>query len=97
MGLLGGAVMSYVSLDIGFGTFLRQLRWFMPGWSFWVGILKAPFFAGIIALCGCYEGLRAARSAESVGQLTTTSVVEAIFLVIVVDAAFSIIFSILGI
>jgi phospholipid/cholesterol/gamma-HCH transport system permease protein len=97
MGLLGGAIMSYFALDIGFGTFLRQLRWFMPGWSFWIGILKAPFFAGIIALCGCYEGLRAARSAESVGQLTTTSVVEAIFLVIVVDAAFSIIFSILGI
>jgi phospholipid/cholesterol/gamma-HCH transport system permease protein len=97
MGLLGGAIMSYFALDIGFTTFLRQLKWFMPGWSFWVGMVKAPFFAGIIAVCGCYEGLRAARSAESVGRLTTTSVVEAIFLVIVVDAAFSIVFSVLGI
>jgi phospholipid/cholesterol/gamma-HCH transport system permease protein len=97
MGLLGGAIMSYFALDIGFTTFLRQLKWFLPGWSFWVGMVKAPFFAGIIAVCGCYEGLRAARSAESVGRLTTTSVVEAIFLVIVVDAVFSVVFSILGI
>jgi phospholipid/cholesterol/gamma-HCH transport system permease protein len=97
MGLLGGAIMSYFALEIGFPTFLRQLKFFMPGWTFWVGMVKAPFFAGIIAVCGCYEGLRAARSAESVGRLTTTSVVEAIFLVIVVDAVFSIVFSILRI
>jgi phospholipid/cholesterol/gamma-HCH transport system permease protein len=97
MGLLGGAIMSYFALEIGFTTFLRQLKWFMPGWSFWVGMLKAPFFAAIIAVCGCYEGLRAERSAESVGRLTTTAVVEAIFLVIVVDAAFSILFSVLRI
>lgn len=97
MGLFGGAVMSWIELGIGFPTFLRQLKWFLPGWTFWLGVLKAPFFAAIIAVCGCYEGLRAARSAESVGRLTTTSVVEAIFLVIVVDAAFSIVFSVLRI
>jgi phospholipid/cholesterol/gamma-HCH transport system permease protein len=97
MGLLGGAIMSYFALDISFVTFLRQLKWFLPGGSFWVGLVKAPFFAGVIATCGCYEGLRAARSAESVGQLTTTAVVEGIFLVIVVDAAFSIVFSVLGV
>jgi len=56
-------------------------------------VLKAPFFAAIIALIGCYEGFQVARSAESVGRLTTLSVVEAIFLVIVTDAAFSVVFS----
>jgi len=63
----------------------------------WFGILKAPTFAGIIALTGCYEGLRVSRSAESVGRLTTRSVVESIFLIIIADAVFSIIFSYLRI
>jgi phospholipid/cholesterol/gamma-HCH transport system permease protein len=97
MGLFGGAIMSWVTLDLTFPGFLRQLHYFLPGWSFWIGVLKAPFFAAIIALTGCYEGLRTERSAESVGQLTTLSVVESIFLVIVVDASFSIAFSQLGI
>src|SRR6202008_5051873 len=55
-------------------------------WSFWIGMIKSPFFAIIIALIGCYEGFQVSGSAESVGRLTTLSVVEAIFLVIVVDA-----------
>ena len=54
-------------------------------------------FGFVIALVGCYEGLRVTGSAESVGRLTTRSVVESIFLVIVLDAMFSIFFSIIGI
>jgi phospholipid/cholesterol/gamma-HCH transport system permease protein len=64
---------------------------------FWVGIVKAPFFAFLIAMVGCYEGLQVTGSAESVGRLTTKSVVESIFLVIVADAAFSIFFSYIGV
>ncbi|HZS82865.1 MAG TPA: ABC transporter permease [Stellaceae bacterium] len=97
MGLLGGALMAWGTLDISIPAFLRQLRSPLPGWTFWIGVLKAPVFAGIIALTGCYEGLRVARSAESVGRLTTRSVVESIFLIIVADALFSIAFSYLGI
>jgi phospholipid/cholesterol/gamma-HCH transport system permease protein len=93
MGLLGGAIMCWAALDISIPTFLRQLRSPLPGWSFWIGVLKAPTFAGIIALTGCYEGLRVSRSAESVGRLTTRSVVESIFLIILADAVFSVIFS----
>ena len=78
-------------------TFLEQLRSAIGEWTFWVGIIKAPFFALIISLVGCYEGFNVARSADSVGRLTTQSVVEAIFLVIVADAAFSILFSLLKI
>jgi len=60
-------------------------------------VIKAPFFAAIIALVGCYEGFNVERSADSVGRLTTQSVVESIFIVIVADAAFSIMFSLLKI
>ena len=66
-------------------------------WTFWIGIIKAPVFGFIIGLVGCYEGLRVSGSAESVGRLTTRSVVESIFLVIILDALFSILFAELGI
>lgn len=97
MGLLGGAVMATVVLDISFVQFARQLNDAVTMWSFWIGIIKAPLFAFIIALIGCYEGLRVSRSAESVGRQTTRAVVEAVFLVIVLDALFSVLFSVLGI
>jgi phospholipid/cholesterol/gamma-HCH transport system permease protein len=97
MGLLGGCLMSWGALGITIPQFFRQLQSALGPWTLWIGVLKAPFFAAIIALIGCYEGFQVARSAESVGRKTTLSVVEAIFLVIVVDAAFSVIFSILQI
>ncbi|MDX1425596.1 MAG: ABC transporter permease [Kiloniellales bacterium] len=97
MGLLGGAVMANWALDISFYQFARQFNAAVPVWSFWVGLIKAPVFAFIIAVVGCYEGFKVSISAESVGQRTTAAVVEAIFLVIVLDALFSIMFSILGI
>src|SRR5438067_444611 len=97
MGLLGGCLMSWASLGILIPTFLEQLRSAIGEWTFWVGIIKAPFFAVVISLVGCYEGFNVARSADSVGRLTTQSVVESIFIVIVADAAFSIMFSMLHI
>jgi phospholipid/cholesterol/gamma-HCH transport system permease protein len=78
-------------------VFLRQLQDAISLNTFLVGIIKAPVFALIIALVGCYEGLQVERNAASVGKLTTRSVVESVFLVIVLDAAFSIIFSVIGI
>src|SRR5665213_2411466 len=97
MGMLGGALMSWAVLDISFPAFLVQLRGAISLWSFWLGIIKAPFFAVSIALIGCNEGLSVARSAESVGRHTTQAVVQSIFLVIVFDAAFSVLFSLLRI
>ena len=97
MGLFGGAVMAMVSLDITFFQFARQLNNAVSITSFWVGFVKAPLFAFIIAMIGCYEGLQVERNAQSVGQRTTKAVVEAIFLVIVLDAMISILFSALGI
>jgi phospholipid/cholesterol/gamma-HCH transport system permease protein len=95
MGVLGGGLMARGVLGITFPEFLTELRNAITARTLWVGVIKAPFFAAIIAMIGCYEGFQVSRSAESVGRLTTLSVVESIFLVIVTDAAFSILFSIL--
>ena len=96
MGLLGGAVMATVVLDISFFQFARQLNDAVTVSTLAVGIIKAPFFAFIIGMIGCYEGLQVTRSAESVGKQTTRAVVESIFLVIVLDALLSIFFSVIG-
>ena len=96
MGLLGGMVMCYFDLSITIPAFLHQLRDAVVGWTFWVGLIKAPVFAFIIGIVGCYQGLHVERNAASVGKLTTLAVVESIFLVIVADAIFSILFSVLG-
>lgn len=95
MGLLGGAVMCWVMLDISFLQFARQLHYAIGLPTVLTGLIKAPVFALTIALVGCQEGMKVARSAESVGTQTTRSVVQSIFLVIVLDALFSILFAIL--
>jgi len=97
MGLIGGAVMCYFQLGITIPVFIRQLSDAITVNTLMVGLIKAPVFAFVIALVGCYEGFQVERNAASVGQLTTRSVVEAVFLVIVLDAAFSVMFSVLGI
>jgi len=97
MGLVGGCIMSMTTLNLSLAQFLSQLQAAVSITHFWIGLVKAPVFAFVIAMVGCYEGLNVARSAESVGRLTTRSVVKSIFLVIVLDAAFSILFSVLHI
>lgn len=97
VGLFGGALMAYFTLDITLGQFLRQLQLAVSTTTLFVGLVKAPVFALVIGMVGCYEGLKVSGSAESVGQLTTRSVVVSIFLVIVLDALFSVLFSYLGI
>jgi len=97
MAILGGAFMATLTIDVTFAQFLSLLNQAVTLTHFWVGMVKAPVFALIIAMVGCFEGMRVRGSAESVGRLTTQAVVEALFLVIVVDAFFSILFSFLGI
>lgn len=97
MALLGGAAMCWMSLDISIAPFLRQLQEGIDLWTLWVGLIKAPVFAFVIAVVGCYQGFRVSGSAESVGNLTTRSVVHSIFMVILLDAVFSVLFAWLGI
>ena len=97
MGVLGGMVMANMQLDISYTTFIDRLQLALTVKSYLVGIGKAPVFAAIIAIIGCYQGFRVSGSAESVGRRTTVSVVQSILAVIVVDAIFSVAFSYLNI
>ena len=97
VGIIGGLVMTYFDLGITIPAFMRELKGAINVNTLMVGIIKAPIFAFTIALVGCFEGMRVERNAASVGKLTTRSVVESIFLIIAIDAAFSILFSVLGI
>jgi len=94
-GVLGGMVMASSQLDIGFAEFLDRFGRVMQGTALLIGVGKAFVFAFIIVLVGCFQGFRTQGSADSVGRQTTLSVVQAIFLVIVVDALFSIAFNVL--
>jgi len=92
-GVLGGMLMARSKLDVSFDVFLHRLGEAIHLSSFMTGIAKAPVFAAIIALVGCFQGLQVGGSADSVGRQTTVSVVQSIFLVIVADALFSVVFN----
>ena len=93
MGVFGGMIMARAQLDVSFATFVERLGESVSLTSYLIGIGKAPVFAVIIALVGCFQGFQVGGSAESVGRRTTMSVVHSIFLVILTDALFSIAFS----
>jgi phospholipid/cholesterol/gamma-HCH transport system permease protein len=92
-GVLGGMLMARSKLDVSFVVFLDRLGEAVSLSSFLTGIGKAPVFAAIIALVGCYQGFQVSGSADSVGRQTTVSVVQSIFLVILADALFSVAFN----
>jgi len=96
MGLAGGAIVGNVLLGISPLQYPDLARRAIDGSDLFVGLFKAPVFAFVIAVVSCMHGLRVSGSAESVGRETTRAVVKAIFLVIVLDALFSILFERLG-
>lgn len=85
-GIVGGMLVSALTLDISPVMFLSRLESNVGLIHFLVGMSKAPIFAFLIAVIGCLEGLRVQGSAQSVGEHTTSAVVQSIFVVIVVDA-----------
>ena len=97
MGLAGGAAISQFLLNVSPTQYLMRLPQVVDGSDFFVGLFKAPIFAFFIAAIGCMHGLRVTGSAESVGRETTRAVVKSIFLVIVLDAVFSVLFEKLGV
>ncbi len=92
MGLLGGGMIAQSLLHVSPLQYLGRVRQAVDGRDLFVGLVKAPIFAFVIGVIGCMHGLRVRGSAESVGDETTRAVVKAIFLVIVLDALFSILF-----
>jgi phospholipid/cholesterol/gamma-HCH transport system permease protein len=95
LGVFGGMIMARAQLGVGYGEFLDRFVKAVSLTSYAVGIGKTPVFAAIISLVGCFQGFRTHGGADSVGRQTTRAVVQAIFLVIVADALFSIAFSVL--
>lgn len=95
MGSIGGMVICDFMIDLSPGQFFDLFQQAVSNSTFWVGFSKAPLFALIISIIGCYRGMQVKGSAESVGAMTTQSVVESIFLVIVCDGLISIFFSML--
>ena len=95
--LIGGGLMSWIELGVSPGMFVTRFYDNTDVWHLAVGMIKAPFFAFIISVIACWQGLQVGGSAESVGQRTTASVVQSIFFVIVMDAVFSVFFAELGI
>ena len=93
MGVLGGMLMAKSQLGVGYADFLDRFDDAVKLSALLVGIGKAPVFAAIIAMVGCFQGFQVKNGSDSVGRQTTVSVVQAIFLIIVADALFSVIFS----
>ena len=96
LALTGGVIFGWLSLDIPVDTFIARMRATITMNDFLVGMIKAPVFGMIIAVAGCFEGLQVSGDAASVGERTTISVVESIFMVIVLDAFFAVFFSMIG-
>lgn len=98
MGLLGGAVLTHVLIGTSFDSYLTRVHDIAAnGRALFVGLVKAPVFAFFIGLVGCMHGMKVSGSAESVGTETTSAVVQAIFVVLILDALFSIFFQQVGI
>ncbi|GAA0736516.1 MlaE family ABC transporter permease [Sphingomonas japonica] len=94
--IIGGGLLCWVSLDIPPVTYIQRLREVVPITDLYVGLIKAPVFGAIIAMAGCFQGMLVENDAEQVGLRTTSAVVQAIFLVIVLDAFFAVFFERIG-
>ncbi|EIJ43371.1 conserved hypothetical integral membrane protein [Beggiatoa alba B18LD] len=97
MGLFGGMLISQLTLDVSFSDFLERLPKAVPIHHYLIGIGKTVVYAMIIAIVGCYQGFQTKGGADSVGRQVTISVVQAIFLVMLAEAIFSVIFSWVGV
>ena len=97
VGLTGGALLCHWLLDMPLVLFMERAQDSIASTTFWVGIIKAPVFALLIALTGTYRGLQVRDSSRELGRLTTTAVVQSIFLVLLADALFAVAFWLLDI
>jgi phospholipid/cholesterol/gamma-HCH transport system permease protein len=94
--IVGGGIFCWLSLEIPPITFIQRVRDVVPLTDVWELLVKAPVFGLIIGMAGCFQGMQVESNAEEVGLRTTTAVVQAIFLVIVLDAFFAVFFTEIG-
>jgi phospholipid/cholesterol/gamma-HCH transport system permease protein len=92
VGLVGGGLLCHTLLDMSMLQYLNRAQSAIAATTFWTGLLKAPVFAGLIAVIGCACGMRVRGSSRELGRLTTLAVVVSIFSVLVADALFAVLF-----
>lgn len=92
VGLFGGLVVARASLELPAQVFFRQLQWALVPWDVISGLIKSVVFAILVAGVGCLWGFEARGGAESVGRITTAAIVAGIFMIIVADAIFTVLF-----
>jgi phospholipid/cholesterol/gamma-HCH transport system permease protein len=92
IGLTGGALLCRYLLDMPITQYIQRVNLAIAPTTFWVGIVKAPVFALLIAMAGVYRGMQVRDSSRELGRLTTVAVVQSIFLVILADALFAVLF-----
>ena len=97
VGLMGGALLCRYLLEIPITQYLTRVNEAITPTTFWVGLLKAPVFAMLIGMAGAYRGMQVRGSSRELGRLTTVAVVQAIFLVILADALFAVLFMEIGV
>jgi len=95
--LFGALMICWFSLDVNPSVFVQRTQDYVPLQNFWVGLSKAPVFGFVVAMIGCRQGLSVEGSVQSLGARTTTSVVQALFSIIVINAFFAIFYMELGI
>lgn len=91
--MFGGMLAIWSSMGAGPSTFLQRLQDYVPFYNFFVGIVRPPFFAATIAIVGCWQGMQVKDDVLSLGRQVTTAVVQAIFLVFMLDALFAVLFN----
>ena len=96
VGLIGGGLMSYTLIDMPPNLYLDRVLSAVKVNDYLVGMIKAPVFAFLIATVGTFRGLQVSGSADSIGRFTTLAVVQSIFLIVLADAVFTIIFTKVG-
>jgi phospholipid/cholesterol/gamma-HCH transport system permease protein len=92
IGLVGGGLLCHALLHMPLAQYLNRVQESIAPTTFWVGLLKAPVFAVLIAVSGCWCGLRVRGSSRDLGTKTTAAVVLAIFMVLLADALFAVLF-----
>jgi phospholipid/cholesterol/gamma-HCH transport system permease protein len=95
VGILGGMTIGVFMLDLSLVEYWYQTMKAVPLNHFWAGLIKSVVFAWVVALAGCYHGLRCGRSSEAVGQATTRAVVSAIIFIIITDSVLTVVYDVI--
>lgn len=96
-GIIGGLIAAWSAMDISPQLFIARFQEVIPARHFWVGIVKAPVFAIVVAMVGCRQGMLVEGDVVSLGRRTTSAVVQSIFLVIALDAMFAVLYYVLDV